>query len=159
MQVTAKTIVVSPIRQSIVVSVSRERAFDLFTSRMADWWFTGEGIGPRPFRQLVLEPRKGGRWFERAEDGAETNWGEVLDWDRPARVLLAWQIDGAWKFDPDLVTSLEITFEEMDANSTCVRLEHRDLERLGMSGGKAVETMREGWGKLLGRFADLVRGP
>jgi uncharacterized protein YndB with AHSA1/START domain len=149
-------ITVSPINQSVVVNVGRDRAFDLFTSRMTEWWFTGEGIGPSPFKQLVLEPRQGGRWFEVAEDGVETSWGEVLEWDRPARLLLAWQIDGSWKFNSEVKTSLEISFQAIDAGSTRVRLEHRDLERLGKSGRKTVETMREGWGKLLGRFADLV---
>jgi uncharacterized protein YndB with AHSA1/START domain len=149
-------ITVAPINQSVVVSVSPDRAFELFTSRMTEWWFTGEGIGPRPFKQLVLEPRQGGRWFEVAEDGVETDWGEVLEWDRPARLVLAWRIDRSWKFDPALETSLELTFQAVDPGSTRVRLEHRNLERLGKSGRKTVETMREGWGKLLGRFADMV---
>ena len=151
----ARTITVAPIHQDVVVSVGRERAFDLFTNRMTDWWFTGEGVGPSPFKQLVLEPRQGGRWFEVADDGGETPWGEVLEWDPPTRLLLAWRIDGSWKFNPDVETSLEITFEAIDPGSTRVRLEHRDLERLGKSGGKAIETMRTGWGKLLGRFGDL----
>jgi uncharacterized protein YndB with AHSA1/START domain len=153
---SARTITVAPIQQSVVVTVSRERAFDLFAGRMTEWWKIGDGIGPSPFKQLVLEPRQGGRWFEVAEDGTETNWGEVLAWDRPARLLLAWRIDANWTFDPKLETTLEITFEAIDPGSTRVRLEHRDLERLGESGRKTAETMREGWGKLLRRFADLV---
>jgi uncharacterized protein YndB with AHSA1/START domain len=153
---SARTITVAPIRQDVLVNLGHDRAFELFTSRMTEWWFTGEGVGPSPFKQLVLEPRQGGRWFEVAENGVETHWGEVLAWEPPGRLLLAWRIDGDWKFNPGVETTLEITFEEIDAGSTRVRLEHRDLERLGKSGRKAIETMRTGWGKLLGRFADLV---
>jgi uncharacterized protein YndB with AHSA1/START domain len=152
----AKTIDLAPIRQSTIVSTSREKAFDLFTGRMSEWWF-GQGIGPTPFEQIVLEGRRGGRWFERAPDGTETDWGEVVAWERPARLLLAWRINGEWKFDPELETALEITFQEIDANSTRLVLEHRDLGRLGESGRKTAEAMNSGWASLLERFAALVR--
>ena len=147
---------IPPIRQEVVVGVSREKAFDVFTSRMAEWWIEGHHIGPSQFKQLILEPRRGGRWFERAEDGLETNWGEVLVWDRPARLLLAWRISAEWKFDPDLETTLEIHFEAIDSRSTRLRFEHRDLERLGEGGRATAESMRGGWGELLQRFAQLA---
>jgi uncharacterized protein YndB with AHSA1/START domain len=123
---------------------------------MTEWWFPGNGIGPAPFKQIVLEPRRGGRWFERSEEGTETQWGNVLEWEPPARVLLAWRIDANWKFDPDLETHLEITFTEEPPGSTRVSLEHRKLDRLGEAGRKMVEAMDGGWGKLLGRFTALV---
>jgi uncharacterized protein YndB with AHSA1/START domain len=154
--VTAKTIVPAPIRKEIVVRASQAKTFELFTSRMGQWWFHGNGIGASPFKEIVLQPRKGGRWFERAQDGTETNWGDVLEWEPPARVLLAWRIDGTWKFDPRLETALEISFEDIGRGMTRVRLEHRDLGRLGEAGLKTVEAMDGGWGKLLERFGSLV---
>jgi uncharacterized protein YndB with AHSA1/START domain len=153
---TAKVITVAPIIQRVVVNVPREKAFDLFTSKMTDWWFVGRGIGPNPFKEIVIEPRRGGRWFERAEDGAETNWGEVLQWDRPSRILLAWRIDASWKFDPELETLLEIKFDAVDPNSTQILLEHRNLDRLGESARETIEGMDSGWASLLKRFADLA---
>jgi uncharacterized protein YndB with AHSA1/START domain len=154
--VTTKSIVPAPIRKEIVVQASQAKAFELFTSRMTQWWFPGNGIGASPFKDIVLQPRKCGRWFERAEDGTETNWGDVLEWEPPVRILLAWRIDGTWKFDPRLDTTLEISFEDAGMGMTRVRLEHRDLDRFGEAGLKTVEAMDGGWGKLLERFGSLV---
>lgn len=153
---STKTILPAPIRKEIIVRASQGKTFELFTSRMSQWWFPGNGIGASPFKEIVLEPRKGGRWFERAEDGTETNWGDVLEWEPPSRVLLAWRIDGKWKFDPRLETTLEISFENAGANTTRVLLEHRNLDRLGEAGLKAAEAMDGGWGKLLERFVSFV---
>jgi uncharacterized protein YndB with AHSA1/START domain len=153
---SARVFAPAPIRKSTIVNAPRDRAFDLFTGRMTEWWFPGKGIGQNPFKEITLEPRRGGRWFERAEDGAETNWGEVLLWDRPGRVVLAWRINASWKFDPDLETVLEITFEEISPGATRVSLEHRNLERLGEAGRRSVENMDGGWAALLKRFADLA---
>jgi uncharacterized protein YndB with AHSA1/START domain len=136
--------------------VDWKTAFDLFTTRMAEWWFSGQGIGPTPFKEIVLEPRPGGRWFERGEDGQETQWGDVLEWEPPRRVLLAWRIDANWKFDPGLETHLEITFSEVSPNTTQVLLEHRNLDRLGEAGRKTAKAMDGGWGKLLERFAAVT---
>jgi uncharacterized protein YndB with AHSA1/START domain len=154
--VTTKSIVPAPIRKEIVVPASQAKTFELFTSRMTQWWFPGNGIGASPFKDIVLQPRKGGRWFERAEDGTETNWGDVLEWEPPVRILLAWRIDGTWKFDPRFDTTLEISFEDAGMGMTRVRLEHRDLDRFGEAGLKTVEAMDGGWGKLLERFGSLV---
>jgi hypothetical protein len=44
------------------------------------------------------------------DHGAECDWGRVLVWDAPNRVVLAWQITADWRFDPDIVTELEVRF-------------------------------------------------
>ena len=57
----------------------------------------------------------------------ETPWGHVLVWEPPARLVLAWQLDGDHRYDPELITEVEITFHPVDGG-TEVRLEHRNLE-------------------------------
>jgi uncharacterized protein YndB with AHSA1/START domain len=152
----AATWTVAPIRKEMIVKASRQRAFNLFVSRISEWWFAGKGIGQSPFKEIILEPRAGGRWFERAADGVETNWGEVLEWQPPARVLLAWRIDANWRFDPGLETRLEISFQDAGNGGTRILLEHRDLDRLGEAGRKTAEAMDGGWGALLERFAAVA---
>ena len=76
---------IAPIVRTIQVKAPPARAFDLFTSRIGDWW--PKGIGKAPHVAIVMEPRVGGRWFERDADGNETQWGKVLSWEPPARLL------------------------------------------------------------------------
>ena len=144
----------APILKAISVKAPPARAFEIFTAGMSRWWLKTHTINPTksPLRDIVIEPCNGGRWYERGEDGSECQWGKVLAWEPPACVLLAWQINGSWQFDPSLVTEVEIRFAP-EGSGTKVELVHRHLERLG----DAAEAMRQafegGWGSLLEQFA------
>jgi uncharacterized protein YndB with AHSA1/START domain len=63
--------------------------------------------------------------------GVECEIGKVLVWDPPSRIVLGWQLTADWKFDPDLITEVEVRFIPESANTTRVELEHRNLERFG----------------------------
>ena len=102
----------------------------------------------------MIEPRAGGRWFEIGEDGSECEWGEVLIWEPPTRILLAWRIGVDWQFDPNLLTEVDVHFSAPGGNATRVDLEHRLLENMG----EAAEKVREiygsdrGWAGLLAAY-------
>jgi uncharacterized protein YndB with AHSA1/START domain len=144
------------VRQSVVVDAPQDRAFTVFTEGMTSWWpVESYSIAPGPMAEAVIEPREGGRWFERSEDGSECDWGRVLAWEPPDRVVLAWQISPEWKYESDLQTEIEVRFTAEDDGRTRVDLEHRKLEAYA----EAAEQMRailgsdDGWGGLLRRFA------
>jgi uncharacterized protein YndB with AHSA1/START domain len=124
------TLAVAPVRKSVHVKATPEKAFRIFTAGMARWWRPDHHIAPTPFAEIVVEERAGGRWFERDKDGAECEWGKVLAWDPPRQVILGWQLDHEFKYDADLVTAVEIRFTP-EAGGTRVDLEHRDLEKYG----------------------------
>lgn len=153
-----RTIMPAPVRKSIRVDAPRERAFDVFTAGIGRWWPKSHHIGAADLDTLVFEPREGGRWFERGVDGSECEVGKVLVWDPPARLVLAWQLTPEFKYDPDLVTEVEVQFIAEGANATRVELEHRNLERFG----DRVDAMRQqidgpgGWGDLLQLFAQAA---
>jgi len=126
------------IRRQIVVGVRPERAFEVFTAGMTRWWPSDHHIGSAPIDEIVIEPREGGRWYTRHTDGSETSTGYVDTWDPPARLVLTWQIDGEWKYDPTLVTEVELRFVPDGDDRTRVELEHRHLDRFG----PAAEKMR-----------------
>jgi uncharacterized protein YndB with AHSA1/START domain len=145
------------IRKSVVVRASAERAFRVFTEGFDRWWPRSHSIGASPLKRAVIEPGVGGRWFGVGEDGTEDQWGDVLVWEPPHRLVLAWRINAQWVCDPKLLTEVEIRFTPVDGGIR-VDLEHRGLERLGADSEPAIAAMAgpNGWGKLLELFKDLI---
>jgi Activator of Hsp90 ATPase homolog 1-like protein len=150
----------APVRKSITVKADATHAFEVFTGRIGNWWPHTHTIGTSPQKNIVLEPREGGRWYEIGEDGSQCNWGKVLAWEPPTRVLLGWQINSDWKYDPDLVTEVEVTFTPLGKDLTRVDLEHRNLERFG----EKVEAVRTaidsdgGWTKIMKLYGEAAEG-
>jgi uncharacterized protein YndB with AHSA1/START domain len=128
MNVEVKNVLV---RKSIVVEAPLAHVFAVFTEKHDAWWPRAHHIGSRETFTAVLEPRVGGRWFERGDDGSECPWGRVLAWEPPHRVVLSWDIGADWKPDPNLATEVEVNFTAEGAERTRVELEHRKLERYG----------------------------
>jgi uncharacterized protein YndB with AHSA1/START domain len=146
---------IPPVQKSIEVQAPQERAFRVFTEQIDTWWPREHHIGKAPPARFVLEPSAGGRWYEVGTDGSECNTGKVLAWEPPRRLLLAWQITGAWQYDPSLVTEVEVTFTPLGPKRTRVDLVHRHMERFGEI---AAATRKEldspgGWGKTLESYA------
>ncbi len=147
---------IDPVVHMIEVKVPPARTFDLFARQIGLWWPKGRTIGRSAHADIVIEPRAGGRWFERDADGRETQWGKVLAWEPPSRLLLGWQIrqqPTGWGYDPDLLSEVEVTFAPLDSGGTRVRLEHRNLERLGAGAAEMAAKIRGGWAERLAEFA------
>ena len=118
----------APVRKTLQVKASQARAFEVFTAGFARWWPASHSIGKSPLKDAIMEPQVGGRWYERGEDGSECDWGRVLAWEPPARLVLSWQLSAQWKFDPDLRTEVEVRFIPEGDRLTRVEFEHRGLE-------------------------------
>jgi len=149
------------VRKEIVVEVGQARAFAVFTREHGQWWpLATHHIGAKAAETAIIEPFVGGRWFERAMDGSECDWGRVLAWEPPHRLVLAWEISAAWAHDATLRTEVEVRFIVEAAERTRLVLEHRLLERYG----DQAETMRGifdsegGWSGILQRYAAATRG-
>ena len=149
-----KTIVPAPVRKSVRVGAQPQRAFKIFTDGMGRWWPKSHHIGAADLDALVIEPKAGGRWYERGVDGSECDVGKVLVWEPPARLVLAWQLTADFKFDAGLITEVEVRFIAEGANATRVELEQRNLERYGerADGFRTTIDSPEGWSGLLQLF-------
>ena len=122
---------VEAIRREITVPVGRRRAFEVFTAEMTSWWPPAHHIGSAPIQDIVIEPRTGGRWFTRHQDGSETSTGFVQVWDPPSRLVLTWQIGADWHYHDDLVTTVDVRFEAEAEDLTRVLLEHGGFDAFG----------------------------
>jgi uncharacterized protein YndB with AHSA1/START domain len=149
-----------PVRKSITVKASPERAFQVFAEEFDSWWPRTHHIGKVPMKKAIIEGKMGGRCYTEQTDGTDCDWGSVLVWDPPHRLVLAWQIDGQWQYEPDLAKSseVEVRFTPEGDGSTRIDLEHRHLRRHGAGAG-AIRTAIDspsGWSGLLQLFATRV---
>jgi uncharacterized protein YndB with AHSA1/START domain len=145
------------VRIEIIVDVPIERAFKVFTERF-------DRIKPREHNMLgvdiaesIFEPRGGGRVYDRGVDGSECQWGRVLAYEPPTRILFTWDISPRWQIetDPTRSSEVEIRFVAEAERRTRVELEHRHLDRHGDGWQGLAEGVRgdQGWRLYLQRFA------
>ena len=131
-------------RASVMVDAPQERAFTVFTDGIDSWWPREHTIGEAELKQMVLEPKVGGRAYGIGVDGSESDWGRVLAFDRPNRIVVSWDITLQWKHEPNVArtSEFEVRFIPDGPDRTRVELEHRHLERHG----EGWEAMRDAVG-------------
>lgn len=147
------------VRKSVVVNAPQEHAFAVFTEQLGSWWpLMHYHIGEEPPETAVMETQVGGRWFERSSSGVECNWGRVLVWEPPSRVVLSWDITSDWQYDPNLGTEVEVRFIPEGPGVTRVELEHRRLERYGIKADamRDIFDSEHGWGAVLQAYAQVA---
>jgi uncharacterized protein YndB with AHSA1/START domain len=152
---TAETDVTS-VRSEVVVDVPIERAFKVFTERFDE-------IKPREHNMLrvdiaksVIEPRVGGRLYDRGVDGSECQWGRVVAFEPPNRIVFTWDISPYWQVETDQAraSEVEVRFTAEGERRTRVTLEHSHLERHGDGWQSLADGVRgdQGWPLYLQRF-------
>lgn len=107
------------------VKATPERAFEVFTAELGDWW-QPNGLfqtTPRAPGRLAFDA---GRLVETLENGKIFEIGKVLAWEPPARLVFSWR---QASFPPDLVTEVEVTFEAV-GQETRVSVEHRGFSQV-----------------------------
>lgn len=156
-----ETVTVEPVRKTVTVRAGADRAFETFMLRMGRWWPAGHSVlGDEQQADVVVEPGVGGRWYERGEAGTERQWGRVLRWDPPRGAVLAWQLNAAWTYDPDLHTEVEVRFTELGDGRTRVDFEHRGLEAFGAAAQAIRDSLAtpNGWSGMLDVYVSLFEG-
>jgi uncharacterized protein YndB with AHSA1/START domain len=140
-----------PLVVEVDVAASIEHAFDTWVDRCALWWPTGHTVSGSPV-SIVFEPRPGGRIFERAGDGTEHDWGEVIAFERPRRVDYWWHLF----FDRSEATLVEVTFAP-SGEGTRVRIEQTGWDALGDAGRARRERTVSGWAATTAPYRELLR--
>jgi uncharacterized protein YndB with AHSA1/START domain len=102
-------------------------AFKRFAMDFATWWpRRSHSIGAERVKDVVLEPRVGGRIFEEHIDGRRFQWGQILEWDPPKR--------------------LKFTFHPSRAAETAQDVDVRFVPETGGTRVELVATKWENWG-------------
>jgi uncharacterized protein YndB with AHSA1/START domain len=145
---------------SIVVEAPIETAFSVFTDDIGSWWTPEHHILQADLKEMVFEPRVGGRIIDRGVDGSECAWARVLAYDPPNRLVFSWDVSLRWQLEADhsRTSEVEVRFVAESPARTRVELEHRNLDRHG-DGWNAMRDAvgaPDGWGHGLQRFADRI---
>jgi uncharacterized protein YndB with AHSA1/START domain len=152
---------VEPIRESVRVPVDVERAFGLFVERLNEWWPAEYTWAGEVLEKIVIEEGVGGRCYEQGPHGFECDWGRVLAWEAPRRLLFTWQIapDRVPQPDPEQASEVEVRFAEAEEGETEVTLVHRNFERHGEGAAeyRAALGSEQGWAYILSPYVALAQ--
>lgn len=139
---------IEPLQLSFEVGCPAARAFAIWTARTSAWWPVSHTVSTQAGLVVVIEPRVGGRIFERTPDGTEHDWGEIVAWDPPHRFVYSWHL----RVDRADATEVEVRFTDLDGATSRVDIEHRGWERLGARGLERRDANSAGWAGLLPSF-------
>lgn len=149
---TIAQFIVPPVVKTVTVRAAPARAFELFADNLARWWPLAQfHTAPDPV-DCAIEPRVGGRVFERGADGRETAWGTVLVYEPPHRLAFSWLIGG---LSPEEAQQIDIRFAPAESG-TRVELSHTGWEKLGDRAAALRERYDGGWATLIERFAEYA---
>ena len=137
------------IRKEIHINVPVERAFEVFTTGLNDWWplethSLAKGVTEIDWRVggLVVEVA-GGQRFE---------WADVLEYDPPSSFLLRWRVSPG---KPP--TELKVAFFA-EGDGTRVQLTHAGWESFADDAAEELQGYTSGWDTVLGRYVTHVKG-
>jgi uncharacterized protein YndB with AHSA1/START domain len=141
-----------PLRMCFDVACGVEHAFATWAQRTSAWWPPSHTVAGEAGLEIVFEPAPGGRIFERARDGREADWGRILAWEPPRRLVYSWHL----RQDRADATEVEVRFDEAPAGGTTVTIEHRGWDRLGARGPDRRSANVRGWSGLLPHYVAAI---
>ena len=141
-----------PVRKSVIVPATPQRAFELFTAHMHEWWpLATHSVGAEDAVSVAFGAGVGAEIVETMADGATSVWGTVTDWEPPHRVAFTWHAG-----TPETeATRVEVTFTSDAPGSTEVRLVHSGWERRPDS-ASARDNYDSGWEPVVRSFAEAA---
>ena len=143
---------VPPVVKAVWVRAAPARAFECFALDLARWWPLAQfHTGPDPV-DCAIEPRPGGRVFERSADGRETAWGRVFTYEPPYRLTFTWIVGLSAEYEQLIELRLA-----PEGHGTRVELTHSGWEKLGDAAAALRDRYDRGWATLIERcYADYV---
>jgi hypothetical protein len=139
---------VPPLEIAFTVACTPAHAFDVYARRTSLWWPSTHSVSGDPALEVVIEPRVGGRIYERTAAGQEHDWGWITSWDEPTRLGYRWYLGT----DRTLATKVEITFAASGAGKTEVTIRHSGWEAHGEGADVWRDRNRGGWSGVLPRY-------
>lgn len=133
------------VRKHIHIERDVVTTFELWAQQVHAWWPRKHTLSGDPQTHVCIEGAIGGRFYERASDGKEYEWGRVFAWEPPHRIAFTWYLGST----PALPTQVEVQFTAIDAETTRIDLEHRGPEFIGDLWERRVQIFQGAWYTIL----------
>jgi uncharacterized protein YndB with AHSA1/START domain len=157
---TNKSISIEPVVKTITVVCTPDEAFRYFTADFGLWWPAAthsvvafeSAFQDKP-AAVILEPRVGGRIFERTGAGEEHVWGRVLAWQPPERLVFSFHPGR----DAQEAQTVEVTFSPAPEGARVV-LTHSGWEKLSAHAQQARDSYNQGWeGVFVNTYSEYIQ--
>lgn len=146
---------IEPVRKSVTVPAAPQRAFELFTAHIHEWWpLSTHSVGLHDAVGIAFGTGLGDAIIETLADGSTSVWGTITGWDPPGRVAFTWH-PGRAEADATLV---EVTFTPDGPGRTVVRLVHSGWEQRA-DGAAARNGYASGWDPVIDSFVKTALAP
>ena len=126
--------------------------FDLFTKEIGKWWPVGRAAGTTARREIVMEPRVNGAFFEVGPRGLKEEWGTVVAFVPARTIIIDWKLDLQFVPSPTLTSELEVFFAQNRDGSSHLTIIHTRLEALGSAGQDIADRVTAQWRDILNSF-------
>lgn len=155
-------------RVSVTVAVPPQRAFEIFTAEIDQWWRRGVKFRHSGSARSLfcIEPKVGGRLFESFDaDGSQqvVEVGRVRVWAPPRSLAFSWRNAN---FAPHEQTEVDVQFEPT-ASGTLVTVTHRGWSALrpdhparhGKQGAEFCRAIGLWWGEQVSSLREFCKAP
>jgi uncharacterized protein YndB with AHSA1/START domain len=146
------------VRKKVTVDAAPQEAFRIYTELAIEWLPPAHTFLPEP-QAIAMEPRAGGRFFERAADGSQVSRGTILEWLPPRRLVVTWRVGPDWRpiYDDEHASRIAVDFLPAAADRTEVVVTYSELERAGeMASNLRAALDAADPGETLERYAAVV---
>ena len=140
------------VTKSIIVAQAVEPTFRVWTEQINRWWPRTHSMSGDPETQIFIEGKVEGRFYERASNGVEYDWGAVQVWEPPSHLVFTWHLGSS----RELPTRVEVHFISLAENKTRVELEHRGPELIGELWQSRVAIFSASWDSVLSKFVTFL---
>jgi uncharacterized protein YndB with AHSA1/START domain len=139
---------IAAVRKVVTVETTPERAFELFTGGIQQWWpLRTHSVGEREAAGVSFGEGVGGTIVETLADGTTAMWGRVTRWEPPHLVAFTW-----FPGNPESEAGeVQVTFTFEKSGGTLVELVHTGWERRP-DGARARNGYDSGWNTVLNEF-------
>ena len=134
-----------PIKKVVEVPCSAERAFEVFVEKVTSWWPLDKNsvsaMNGEVAKQIVIEPKLGGKVYEVGHDDVIHQWGKVTAYE-PGRLLrLDWHIG----LPAESASDVEVRFNPLSDERAQVELTHGRWEAFAEKAADMRAGYDNGW--------------